>query len=83
MSNINDLIRRTSTMVDTSGRYPPPAIQASVIQSVGGGVYPQAADAQDSSSDIFAGRISLGIVAAFVLGAVVFYVWTNNIQGGG
>jgi hypothetical protein len=84
VSNINDLIRRTSVMVDTSGRYPAPAIQTSVIQAVGGGVYPQSSGADgDSSENILVGRISLGIIAAFVAGAVGFYVWTNSIQGGG
>lgn len=84
MGNINELIRRTSVMVDTSGKYPAPAIQTSTIMSVGGGVYPQTSgSSEDTQGDIFAGRISLGIVAAFIVGAIAFYVWTNNIQGGG
>jgi hypothetical protein len=47
---------------------------------MGGGVY--AMDDEDSGDPLI-GRISLGILGAFVLGAVGFYVWTNGIQGGG
>lgn len=85
MGNINDLIRRTSVMVDTSGRYPAPAIQSTAIMAVGGGVYPQGngANGTDSEENIFVGRISLGLIGAMVLGAVAFYIWTNEIQGGG
>lgn len=85
MSNINDLIRRTSAMVDTSGRYPAPAIQSTAIMAVGGGVYPQGNGANDNTDEhnIFVGRISLGLIGAMVAGAVLFYVWTNQIQGGG
>lgn len=85
MGNINTIIRRTSAMVDTSGMYPPPAIQTQSIMAMGGGVYPQgnANDSAQSEDDIFAGRISLGIIAIFVAGAVAFYIWTNEIQGGG
>jgi len=46
---------------------------------MGGGVYVQ----DDDDTDLLPARISLGILAAFILGAVAFYVWTNGIQGGG
>lgn len=85
MGNINDIIRRTSVMVDTSGQYPAPAIQTQSIMAMGGGVYPQTTSGGDSNSadNILTGRISLGIIAAMVAGALLFYVWTNEIQGGG
>lgn len=85
MGNINDVIRRTSTLIDTSGRYPAPAIQTQAIMSVGGGVYPQgdASSGADTEENVFTGRISLGIIAAMVAGALLFYIWTNEIQGGG
>lgn len=75
MAGINDILRR-SALVDTSGAEPPRAL----IPAMGGGVY-----IEDGSSDenMIVGRISLGILAAFILGAVAFYVWTNGIQGGG
>lgn len=75
---INSVIRRTSAMVDTSGAEPPRAAQ--IIPWLGGGVYVEDNDATDNN---IVGRISLGILGAFVLGAVAFYVWTNGIQGGG
>lgn len=78
MADINAILRRSS-LVDTSGSEPPRAIQ--MVQAMGGGVYSNA-DAEDDGS-VLAGRISLGILAAFVLGAIAFYVWTNEIQGGG
>jgi hypothetical protein len=76
--NVMTAIRRYSSMVDTSGAEAPRGFNVAVI--TGGGVYTQAAD---NATDITNGRISLGIVAAFVVGAVAFYIWTNNIQGGG
>jgi hypothetical protein len=84
MSSINDVIRRTSTLIDTSGHYPSPAIQTSTIMPMGGGVYPQNdGSGGGSEENVLVGRISLGMVAAFIVGAVAFYVWTNSIQGGG
>lgn len=85
MSNINDVIRRTSALVDTSGRYPAPAIQTQAIMAVGGGIYPvgDGSSGSNTEENIFIGRISLGIIAAMVVGAVLFYIWTNEIQGGG
>lgn len=76
--NINSVIRRVSAVVNTSGAEPPRAAQ--VIPMLGGGVYVQ--DEEDAGNTII-GRLSLGILGAFVLGAVGFYVWTNGIQGGG
>lgn len=79
MSSINDIIRRSS-FVDTSGAEPPRGIQ--MAARMAGGVY--ATDQAETESDnVLNGRISLGIVAAFVLGAVGFYVYTSKIQGGG
>ena len=85
MANLNDIIRRTSGYVDSSGRYPAPAIQTQVIAAVGGGVYPQGSgsNSADTQENVFVGRISLSIIAAMVAGAVLFYIWTNEIQGGG
>jgi hypothetical protein len=51
--------------------------------SVGGGVYPTGGDDGSDTESVLIGRISLGIIAAFVAGAVGFYWWTNSIQGGG
>lgn len=75
--NVNDILRRSS-IVDTSSSEPPRAVQ--MVAALGGGVYSQASD---TTSDVTSGRISLGILAAFVLGAVAFYWWTREIQGGG
>jgi len=77
MSSVNDILRR-SGFIDTSGAEPPRAIQ--MVPMLGGGVYTQ--DNEDAG-DVMVGRLSLGILGAFVLGAVAFYVWTNGIQGGG
>ena len=78
--NVNSVIRRFSGMVDTSGAEPPRGIQ--MVPMLGGGVYTQT-DQTGNGGDVMFGRISLGILGAFVLGAVVFYVWTDGIQGGG
>lgn len=79
MADINSILRR-SVLVDTSNSEPPRGIQ--MVATLGGGVYSQADD-EDVSDSVLAGRLSLGILAALVLGAVAFYVWTNTIQGGG
>lgn len=79
MSDINGVIRRFSGYVDTSGAEAPRAIQ--MVPALGAGVYTNT-DPVDES-DPLVGRISLGILGAFVLGALAFYVWTNGIQGGG
>ena len=67
MGDINSLLRR-SVVVDTSGSEPPRGIQ--MIAAMGGGVYTQAQDTADSEQQLLVGRISLGILAVFVLGAV-------------
>lgn len=83
MSQIDSIIRRT-TLVDTSGAYRPPAIQATVQQALGGGVYfDQDNDSTGGAEAVLSGRISLSIIAALVGGAVLFYLWTHEIQGGG
>jgi hypothetical protein len=78
MSGINDILRRAS-FVDTSGAEPPRAMQ--MVPMLGGGVY--AATDEETYGDPMVGRLSLGILGAFIVGAVAFYVWTNGIQGGG
>ncbi len=77
MSDIQSILRR-SALVDTSNSEPPRAIQ--MVAALGGGVYSQT---EDTGNDVLAGRLSLGILGAFILGAVAFYIWTNTIQGGG
>lgn len=81
MADINGILRR-SAMVDVSGAFNPPAIQATIQQSMGGGVYTDQSG-PGSAENVLSGRISLGFVAAFVVGAVAFYLWTHEIQGGG
>jgi hypothetical protein len=34
-------------------------------------------------NDVTSGRISLGILGSLVVLALLFYIWTNSIQGGG
>lgn len=80
--NINSVIRRFSGYVDTSGAEPPRGVQ--MAPRIAGGVYTTYDNANEmSSEDPFTGRISLGILAAMVVGAMLFYLWTNGIQGGG
>ena len=80
MANVNSLIRRTSSLVDTSGQLPP------VLTSMRleGGVYTSAANsASGDPTSILSGRISLGIIGVAIIGAVGFYYFTRSIQGGG
>jgi hypothetical protein len=79
MADINSIIRR-SVMIDTSGSQAPAGIQSVPVQSAG--VYTQLTDSL-GSVDVVNGRISLGILGAFILGALVFYIWTHDVQGGG
>lgn len=79
--NINSVIRRISGYVDTANATPPRGLNTAVM--MGGGVYTQTDQVSSNQEDIFHGRISLGIIAAFVLGAVAFYIYTKDIQGGG
>lgn len=81
MSDVNGIIRR-SALIDTSGAKTPPAIQAVVQQRLGGGVYTDQSSG-DSQQNVVSGQISLGMIAAFIIGAVAFYLWTHEIQGGG
>jgi hypothetical protein len=67
-------------MIDTSGAEPPRGIQMAAV--MGGGVYPQLTGGVNEDN-VLTGRISLGILGIFVLGAVAFYIWTHSIQGGG
>lgn len=80
MANLNDLIRRTSTLIDTSGAEPPRGIQMSAV--MGGGVYPQVTGGMNEDN-VMTGRVSLGIVGFMIVGALAFYLWTHSIQGGG
>jgi hypothetical protein len=48
-----------------------------------GGVYTSAASAVGDPTSILSGRISLGIIAVAIVGAVGFYYFTRSIQGGG
>lgn len=80
MSGVNQIIRRSSQLVDTSGQLPP------VLTSMrlGGGVYTSAdGTASDDVTSILTGRISLGILGVAIIGAVGFYYFTRSIQGGG
>lgn len=79
--SINSVIRRASGYIDTSGAEPPRGLNVAVIQRAG--VYTQNDGSANDTGSVLGGQISLGIIAAFVLGAVVFYVWTKEIQGGG
>jgi len=79
--SINSVIRRVSGYVDSSGAEPPRGIQ--VVPMLGGGVYTQVDEAAMQGGDVLQGRLSLGIIAAMVAGAVLFYLYTRNIQGGG
>ena len=78
--NVNSIIRRNSSLVDTSGQLPP------VLTSMRleGGVYTSAADAVGSDANsILSGRISLSIIGMAIVGALAFYYFTRSIQGGG
>jgi hypothetical protein len=77
--NVNSIIRRNSSLVDTSGQLPP------VLTSMRleGGVYTSAGNASDDMNSILSGRISLGIIGVAIVGAVGFYYFTRSIQGGG
>jgi hypothetical protein len=79
--NVLSVIRRYSGMVDTSGATPPRGIQ--MVPMLGGGVYTNTDGPSSTGDDIFHGRLSLGMVAVFILGALAFYVYTRDIQGGG
>ena len=69
-------------MVDVSGSYQPPQITAMPFGNLRSSVAGVYTESQDTGS-ILQGRISLGIMGAFILGAVGFYYYTRSIQGGG
>lgn len=89
MARLDSILRRTSE-VDTSGAYTPPAISATVQQVLGGGrggggVYVSGTgdNSTQAQEHVLTGRISLGFIGAMIVGAVAFYLWTHQIQGGG
>jgi hypothetical protein len=77
--NVNDIIRRNSSLVDTSGAMPP------VLTSLrlSGGVYIGSQTGTDDLNSILSGRISLGIIGVLIVSALGFYYFTRSIQGGG
>jgi len=80
MNRVNTIIRRQSSLIDTSGALPP-VLTSLRMES---GVYVSAGNAsQDQLSSIMQGRISLGLMGVFIVGAVGFYYYTRSIQGGG
>lgn len=83
MSSLNQIIRRTSSMIDTSGALPPAVASSGRMTP---GVYADTANGSSANDEVDAilhGRISLGIIAAAIVGAVGFYYVTRSIQGGG
>lgn len=76
MSDLNTILRRSS-LIDTSNAEKP-VMQALRLE---GGVFVDNND--DVGSNIFQGRLSLGIIGVLILGAVAFYYYTRSIQGGG
>jgi hypothetical protein len=78
---IQELVRRTSEQVDTSGALPP--VLTSLRLESGVYVGSDTGSAADNMNSILQGRISLGIIAAFIVGAFGFYYYTRSIQGGG
>ena len=42
-------------------------------------------DAVESFSqlELFEGRVQFGFVGVLIVGLLVFYIWTHNVQGGG
>jgi len=79
MANFNQIIRRSSSLLDTSGAEPPVLSPA----RLGGGVYVDLTNGADDPSSILQGRISLGIIGVLILGSLGFYYYTRSIQGGG
>jgi hypothetical protein len=43
----------------------------------------QASAAGFGSESQFSGKLSLGMIASIVVGLVLLYMWTRNVQGGG
>jgi hypothetical protein len=82
MSNVNQVIRRFSNAIDTSGAEHPVELPMSFGRQTGG-VYVAATDAVDDATSLIQGRISLGLIAVLIVGSVGFYYYTRSIQGGG
>jgi hypothetical protein len=84
MSSLNQVIRRYSAMVDTSGQEPPVTLPMSFGRQAGGVYVTDVANsAVDDASSLIQGRISLGLIAVLIVGSVGFYYYTRSIQGGG
>jgi len=80
MGNVNSILRR-STQVDTSNSLPP--VLTSLRLESGVYVGPNSGSGDDDASSLVNGRVSLGIIAVAILGAMGFYYYTRSIQGGG
>jgi hypothetical protein len=78
----NQIIRRFSAMVDTSGQEPPVSLPMSFGRQTGG-VYTAVNDVVDETTSLIQGRISLGLIGVLIIGSVGFYYYTRSIQGGG
>jgi hypothetical protein len=79
MATTNQIIRRASSLVDTSGQLPP-VLTSLRMES---GVYVSSGNTEDDLNSILQGRISLGIIGIGIVGALAFYYITRDIQGGG
>lgn len=33
--------------------------------------------------ELFEGRVQIGFIGVLIVGLIVFYLWTHNVQGGG
>ena len=80
MANFNQIIRRSSSLLDTSGAEHPITAPMPFGRQTGG-VYVQAVE--DDISSLVSGRITLGLMGALIIGSVGFYYYTRSIQGGG
>ena len=84
MGNLNQVIRRYSSLIDTSGQEPPVSVPMSFGRQAGGVYVTDVTNAaNDSVNSILTGRISLGLIGVLILGSVGFYYYTRSIQGGG
>lgn len=83
-TSFNQVIRRYSGIVDTSGAEHPTQLPMSFGRQAGG-VYVDAISnqASDQLNSVLQGRISLGLIGGLILGSVGFYYYTRSIQGGG
>ena len=79
MATTYQIIRRASSLIDTSGAMPP-QLTSLRMES---GVYVNSGSTEDDLSSILQGRISLGIIGIGIVGAIAFYYITRDIQGGG